>query len=59
MTTEDFKSLHQVSPALTNDMLSEALSKWFKKEITFTHWEVIISNYYYFLHFLLLTLSHT
>lgn len=41
MTTEDFESLHQVSRALTSDMLSEALSKWFQKEINFTHWEYV------------------
>ncbi|CAH0714831.1 unnamed protein product, partial [Brenthis ino] len=41
MTTEDFKSLAGVSAALTNEVLSEALSKWFKEEVQFTHWEYV------------------
>ncbi|XP_045455065.1 uncharacterized protein LOC123664586 [Melitaea cinxia] len=41
METEDFKSLLHVSPALTNDMLSKALSEWFHTNIQFTHWEYV------------------
>ncbi|XP_039764918.1 uncharacterized protein LOC120637249 [Pararge aegeria] len=41
MAAEDFKSLLQVSPALTNELLSEALTAWFKDPVTFTHWEYV------------------
>ncbi|XP_023948829.2 uncharacterized protein LOC112053600 [Bicyclus anynana] len=41
MAAEDFKSLLQVSPALTNELLSEALTEWFKEPVTFTHWEYV------------------
>ncbi|XP_030040535.2 uncharacterized protein LOC115455887 [Manduca sexta] len=38
---EDFSTLIHVSPALTNEMLSEALSDWFKKTVIFTDWEYV------------------
>ncbi|XP_045762649.1 uncharacterized protein LOC123865577 isoform X2 [Maniola jurtina] len=38
---EDFTSLLPVSPVLTNELLSEALTEWFKEPMTFTHWEYV------------------
>ncbi|KPJ09462.1 hypothetical protein RR48_08913 [Papilio machaon] len=39
MTFEDFGTLTHISPALTNEKLTKALSDWFKEDVTFTHWE--------------------
>ncbi|KAJ8708223.1 hypothetical protein PYW07_010348 [Mythimna separata] len=39
--TDDFSTLTHVSPALTNQRLSAALSDWFKEPYTFTHWEYV------------------
>ncbi|XP_013138437.1 PREDICTED: uncharacterized protein LOC106103270 isoform X1 [Papilio polytes] len=41
MTFEDFKTLTHVSPALTNDKLTKALTDWFKEDVSFTHWEYV------------------
>ncbi|KAJ0171988.1 hypothetical protein K1T71_012751 [Dendrolimus kikuchii] len=38
---EDFSTLTHVSPILTNDTLSKALSKWFEEPIIFTNWEYV------------------
>ncbi|KAM3958710.1 uncharacterized protein ACR2FA_007234 [Aphomia sociella] len=38
---EDFTTLTHVSPALTNERLSDALTKWFGEQMTFTHWEYL------------------
>ncbi|XP_049881316.1 uncharacterized protein LOC126377561 isoform X2 [Pectinophora gossypiella] len=40
-STEDFSSLLDVSPALTNKRLSLALTDWFHEEVSFTHWEYV------------------
>ncbi|KAJ8708561.1 hypothetical protein PYW08_009943 [Mythimna loreyi] len=39
--TDDFSTLTHVSPGLTNDKLSQALSEWFREPYTFTHWEYV------------------
>ncbi|XP_028157094.1 uncharacterized protein LOC114350467 isoform X4 [Ostrinia furnacalis] len=41
MLNEDQSSLIQVSPVLTPETLSEALTKWFEKPCTFTHWQYV------------------
>ncbi|XP_068624247.1 uncharacterized protein [Battus philenor] len=41
MTYEDFKTLTGISPALTNEKLTNALNDWFKEDVTFTHWEYV------------------
>ncbi|CAH2058366.1 unnamed protein product, partial [Iphiclides podalirius] len=41
MTKDDFKTLTNISPALTNEKLSKSLSDWFKDSVTFTHWEYV------------------
>ncbi|XP_046972779.1 uncharacterized protein LOC124539431 [Vanessa cardui] len=41
MDKEDFSSLLHVSPVLTNDILSKALSEWFHTDVVFTHWEYV------------------
>ncbi|XP_013138372.1 PREDICTED: uncharacterized protein LOC106103224 [Papilio polytes] len=38
---EDYSSLTQVSPALTEDKLNSALSEWFKETVVFTRWEYV------------------
>ncbi|XP_053620186.1 uncharacterized protein LOC128680798 [Plodia interpunctella] len=38
---EDSKTLTHVSPVLTNEALSGALTKWFGEDTAFTHWEYI------------------
>ncbi|KAI5643443.1 ecdysteroid kinase domain-containing protein [Phthorimaea operculella] len=35
----DYKTLTSASEVLTNEFLSTSLSKWFKEEVKFTHWE--------------------
>lgn len=45
MTFEDFKTLTHVSPALTNDKLTKALTDWFQEDVSFTHWEVYDETY--------------
>lgn len=37
-------TLVHVSPALTNERVSNALTKWFAENVTFTHWEVSLSS---------------
>nr|XP_021198182.2 uncharacterized protein LOC110382040 [Helicoverpa armigera]XP_021198183.2 uncharacterized protein LOC110382040 [Helicoverpa armigera]XP_021198184.2 uncharacterized protein LOC110382040 [Helicoverpa armigera]XP_049706343.1 uncharacterized protein LOC110382040 [Helicoverpa armigera] len=39
--SEDFSTLTNVSPALTKDRLSKALTDWFNEPHTFTHWEYV------------------
>ncbi|XP_035454921.2 uncharacterized protein LOC118279355 [Spodoptera frugiperda] len=39
--SEDYSTLTNVSPVLTNERLSAALSDWFKRPFTFTHWEYV------------------
>ncbi|CAH0403474.1 unnamed protein product [Chilo suppressalis] len=39
--SQDFKHLSNVSPLLTDDSLSEALTEWFQESIVFTHWEYV------------------
>lgn len=41
MSNEDFTTLSSISPGLSNENLSKALSKWFNKNMTFTHWEYV------------------
>ncbi|XP_013186386.1 uncharacterized protein LOC106131742 [Amyelois transitella] len=38
---EQSKSLTHISPALTKEALSEALTKWFGEKTVFTHWEYV------------------
>ncbi|XP_026316006.1 uncharacterized protein LOC113227327 [Hyposmocoma kahamanoa] len=41
MSEEDYATLINVSPVLTNERLSDALTKWFAENFTFTHWEYV------------------
>ncbi|KAL4713769.1 hypothetical protein ACJJTC_004300 [Scirpophaga incertulas] len=36
-----YSSLTHVSPGLTNEKLSQALTDWFQELVTFTHWEYV------------------
>ncbi|XP_014366109.2 uncharacterized protein LOC106716940 [Papilio machaon] len=38
---EDYRSLTQVSPALTEDKINSALSDWFRESVVFTRWEYV------------------
>ncbi|OWR43359.1 uncharacterized protein LOC116773618 [Danaus plexippus] len=41
MVEENFKTLLQISEALTNERISKALSERFKEPMIFTHWEYV------------------
>ncbi|CAB3226316.1 unnamed protein product [Arctia plantaginis] len=39
--SEDFSTLVHVSPLMTTERISKALTKWFNEEHTFSHWEYV------------------
>ncbi|XP_026316173.1 uncharacterized protein LOC113227457 isoform X2 [Hyposmocoma kahamanoa] len=41
MSDDSYTTLVYECPALTNERLSDALTKWFGENVTFTHWENI------------------
>ncbi|KAI8423836.1 hypothetical protein MSG28_012846 [Choristoneura fumiferana] len=41
MATEDFTTLSKLYHVVTDDLVSKALTDWFKEAMTFTHWKYV------------------